>query len=133
MRAAGELLILEYLGHKNVRMLHGGIRAWQLAGGLTNCEPVTPKPAVFIPVINAGIVISADEINRELGQNNRKLIDVRDSLEYNGLDLTECCARRGHVPGSIWLEWTQFLEDGKFKKSEEIRRILAFHGVSDRD
>ncbi len=133
MRAARELWILEYLGHKHVRMLHGGMRAWQLAGGLLDNELVSPRPTVFIPIINDEIVICADEINRELGQSKRKLIDVRDSSEFNGLDHTECCARRGHVPGAIWLEWTEFLEDGKYKKPEDIRSILASRGVDDQD
>ena len=40
MRAARDAWILQYLGHLNVRMLHGGLAAWRAAG----CRRPTPRP-----------------------------------------------------------------------------------------
>ena len=33
MRVARECWLLEYLGHRNARLLHGGFNAWQRCGG----------------------------------------------------------------------------------------------------
>jgi 3-mercaptopyruvate sulfurtransferase SseA len=33
VRVARECWLLEYLGHRQVRLLHGGLNAWQQCGG----------------------------------------------------------------------------------------------------
>lgn len=133
MRAARELWILEWLGHKNVRMLHGGLGAWRLAGGELDQQAPALEPSVFEPDIDASIVITASEIREALGTGTHKLIDVRDDSEYRGLDHTECCDRRGHIPGAVWVESTQLLENGRYKPRESIRETLALQGVTDQD
>src|SRR6266404_7415727 len=45
MRAARGLWFLEFFGHRNVRMLDGGIQAWKAAGGMTTTAAVAPKAA----------------------------------------------------------------------------------------
>lgn len=133
MRAAREMWILEWLGHRNVRMLHGGLDAWKAAGGDVEQREQTPVAAKFEPIIHTDLLITANEISQSLGSGVHKLIDVRDSDEYRGLDNTACCDRRGHVPGAVWIEWTSFLEDGRYKSPESIRQLLYSKGVTDQD
>lgn len=127
MRAARELWILEYMGHPNSRMLHGGLKAWVAAGGSLSKDPVVPEPVAFQPTENPGIVISADEIHA----GTARLLDVRDANEFAGRDNTACCARRGRIPGAAWLEWTELLDaaSGRFKPPGTIRDELAKRGV----
>lgn len=110
-------------------MLHGGLAAWRAAGCALTVEPagewtvglrVRPRP---------GIAIGYDEIRERLGQSDFTLLDVRDADEHAGRDRTKCCARRGHVPGSAWIEWTQFLEGGRFRPPDAIRGLLRARGV----
>jgi len=133
MRAARELWILKWLGHRNVRMLHGGIQAWKQASGEVVIDSVTPVPGNFVPQMHPEMVISAREIYESLGTQKLKIVDVRDTYEYRGLDHTECCERRGHVPGAQWIEWTEFIEAGRYKSPEEIQKILTAHGISIHD
>ena len=129
MRAARELWILEYLGHRDVRMLHGGMNAWRAAGGAITDELVPAVPAVFDPVVAPRSMIGADELLAGLGQPGRVVIDVRDALEYAGRDDTPCCARRGHVPGARRIEWTEFLDGGVYKSPAAIRELLGSGGI----
>ncbi|AWB32740.1 sulfurtransferase [Orrella marina] len=133
MRAAREMWILEWLGHRNVRMLHGGLDAWRAMGGDVEHREVKAVPSKFEPTINPELVITANEISQSLDKGSRKLIDVRDSDEYRGLDNTVCCDRRGHVPGAVWLEWTSFLQNGRYKSAESIRQLLASKGITDQN
>ena len=50
-RAARELWMLEYLGHRNARMLHGGFAYWQRVGGPveTDDEVSTVCPTALRP------------------------------------------------------------------------------------
>lgn len=129
MRAARDAWILHYLGHSRVKMLHGGLAAWRATGCAVTAEPagewtvglrVRPRPE---------LVAGHDEIRQRLGQPGFTLLDVRDAEEHAGRDRTKCCPRRGHIPGSAWIEWTDFLEGGRFKPPDAIRSLLRARGV----
>ena len=133
VRVARECWLLEYLGHRNVRLLHGGFNAWQRCGGPISTQACSSAAQQFeIQYLSTGFV-SADEITAELGHPKRAVIDVRDELEHDGLDHVACCDRRGHVPGAVWIHWSAFLEQGRFKSAEAIRALLHSRGIREDD
>ena len=129
MRVARECWLLEYFGHRNVRLLHGGFNAWQRCGGLVSTAPYHATPRAFEITLSDAGFISADQITAELNHPRCVVIDVRDEAEHDGLDHTACCERRGHVPGAVWIHWSEFLEQGRFKSAEAIRALLHSRGI----
>ncbi len=130
MRAARELWILEYIGHPQARMLHGGYRQWLAAGGKPAMDDArTTRPKRLQPTVASGTFASADELARRAGSETLFILDVRDDLEWAGTDNTACCALRGHIPKALHLEWTSFLEGGRFKPKEAILELLAQRGI----
>jgi thiosulfate/3-mercaptopyruvate sulfurtransferase len=129
MRAARDAWILQYLGHPQVRMLHGGLAAWRAAGRELSVKAAEDWTVALRVREQPGMVIGCDEIAGRLGRNDLALLDVRDADEHAGRDRTPCCARRGHIPGSVWIEWTEFLEGGRLKSPEAIRAVLSERGV----
>jgi len=129
VRVARECWLLEYLGHRNVRLLHGGLNAWRQCGGPTSTQADSSTAQQFAIQHHSAGFVSADEITAELGHPKRVVIDVRDELEHDGLDQTACCERRGHVPGAVWIHWSEFLEQGRFKPGEAIRALLQSRGI----
>jgi thiosulfate/3-mercaptopyruvate sulfurtransferase len=83
-------------------------------------------------VLSTAFESSIDEVARRSGNRNYRLIDVRDDLEWAGKDNTPCCARRGHIPHARHIEWTQFLDNGRYKTPAAIKALLAQHGVNAR-
>ena len=133
VRVARECWLLEYLGHRHVRLLHGGLNAWRQSGSPISTSASVSTPQHFeIQHSSAGFV-SADSLVAEFNQPKRVVIDVRDELEHDGLDHTACCARRGHVPGAVWIHWSAFLERDRFKSAEAIRALLQSRGIKDDD
>jgi len=129
MRAARDVWILQYLGHPRVKMLHGGLTAWRGEGCELSLERTGDWTVALRVRERAELVIGCDEIAARLGQAGLTLLDVRDANEHAGRDNTACCARRGCIPGSIWIEWTRFLEGGRFKEPQAIRGLLTDCGV----
>jgi thiosulfate/3-mercaptopyruvate sulfurtransferase len=131
MRAARELWILEYLGHRAARMLHGGLQAWRAAGGALSTEAGMAVAARFIAQPANGIVIGADELLREGAAGRLRCLDTRDATEYAGRDQTVCDPRHGRIPGAAWLEWSKLLDPvtGKYRAAAEIRALLEASGV----
>ena len=129
MRAAREAWILQYLGHPRVKMLHGGLASWRAAGCDLSMERSGDWTVALRVRERAELVIGCDEIATRLGQPGFTLLDVRDANEHAGRDNTACCARRGCIPGSTWIEWTEFLQAGRFKEPQAIRALLKDRGV----
>ena len=134
MRAARELWVLEYLGHRNARILHGGLKFWKAVGGpvIADVDIPTVRTKPLKPSISSGYLSSIDELSRRAGTWNFWLLDVRDDLEWAGTDNTPCCARRGHIPHALHIEWTKFLDNGRFKSPEAILALIEKHGINPR-
>jgi thiosulfate/3-mercaptopyruvate sulfurtransferase len=129
MYAARDAWILQYLGHARVRILHGGLAAWRAADRELSAESAGDWTVGMRVRERAELVIGFDEILGRLGRPDITLLDVRDADEHAGRDKTACCTRRGTIPGSVWIEWTQFLERGRFKSPDAIRGLLRESGV----
>lgn len=134
MFAARELWLLEFLGHRNARMLHGGLNFWRKVGGplAADTDVPTVRTKAFKPSLASGYLASIEEVTRRAGTWNYWLIDVRNDLEWAGRDNTPCCARRGHIPHAKHIEWTQFLDNGRFKSPEAITALISQHGINPR-
>jgi len=129
MYAARDAWILQYLGHSRVRMLHGGLAAWRAAGCELSAENAGDWTVGMRVRERPELVIGCDEIAGRLGRPDLTLLDVRDADEHAGRDKTACCTRRGTIPGSLWIEWTRFLEGGRFKPADAIVGLLRESGV----
>jgi thiosulfate/3-mercaptopyruvate sulfurtransferase len=91
---------LEYLGHKNVRMLDLGISAWQVAGNPISKAQKKPQPTQFVPKIQSKIRIESDALSGLIGK--AVILDARTPQEYFG----------GHIPGSTLLPFTDGIGHG---------------------
>ncbi len=129
MRAARDAWILQYIGHPRVQLLHGGLAAWRTADGNLSSDAAEDWTVGMRVRERGGMAIGFDEIAGRLGRGGLTLLDVRDADEHAGRDKTACCPRRGAIPGSVWIEWKQFLQGGRFKSPEAIRGLLRESGV----
>ncbi len=132
MRAAREAWILQFLGHREVRMLHGGFAAWRAAGCEVSAQPSEEWTVSFRVRERPEFVIGCDEIAHRLNEPGLTLLDVRDEHEHAGRDRTACCTRRGRIPGSVRIEWIEFLENGRYRSAEAIRGLLEARGIDTR-
>jgi thiosulfate/3-mercaptopyruvate sulfurtransferase len=130
--AARELWILEYLGHRRGRMLHGGLRQWKAEGGAVSVdtEIATVRTKKLLLSVASGCFAAASEVAHRVGTRNFSVIDVRSDREWSGNDDTPCCERHGHIPHAIHIEWTHFLDNGRFKPPPAILALLAEQGLN---
>jgi thiosulfate/3-mercaptopyruvate sulfurtransferase len=67
-----------------------------------------------------------------VGREDAALLDVRNRSEYTG-ENARGNQRRGHLPGAVHLEWTDFMEADaarRFKPAGELREMLRKKGVT---
>jgi len=124
-------------GHREVSLLDGGRKKWELdARPLT--KEVVSRPATRYVAQEPDNTIRAfrDEVVAAIGTKN--LVDVRSPDEYAGRLLApahlpqEQAQRAGHVPTAISVPWSKAAnEDGTFKSDQELRKIYADAGLDD--
>ncbi|WP_279105641.1 sulfurtransferase [Gordonia paraffinivorans] len=124
-------------GHKDVRLIDGGRKKWELDGRPLSNETVT-RPATDYKASEPDLSIRAfrDEVIDSIGKKN--LVDVRSPDEFSGKILApahlpqEQAQQRGHIPGAINIPWsTTTNEDGTFKSDEELEALYKEKGFDD--
>jgi thiosulfate/3-mercaptopyruvate sulfurtransferase len=102
---------LTYAGYRWGRVLHGGFGAWQKAGLPVSTEKTVRPARTFNVNANPAILASTEYVAKRLRSATAVILDVRSRDEYSGKDASQHCARSGRIPGAVWLEWTQLLEN----------------------
>lgn len=114
-------------GGVDVRVLDGGWRTWQGAGGAVETGERMPRPGrvTLTDVRTGGIDIDEAAMHPETGA----LLDVRAPERYRG-EVEPMDPVAGHIPGAVNLPTTAHLrEDGTLRSPDEIRAALTEAGI----
>ncbi len=122
-------------GHRDVRLLDGGRKKWELdSRELVTQVRRRPTTAYRAQEQDASIRARRDEVLAAIGRVN--LVDVRSPDEFAGRLLApahlpqEQAQRGGHIPGAKNVPWSKAAaEDGTFKSDEDLRALYAGAGV----
>lgn len=129
LRAARLLYVLEYFGHRHVRVLNGGIDAWKQERRPLPQDPPEVFPWRFTPRPNPNVIANWAWMGRHLKDPEVVILDARSAAEYRGEDVR--AERGGHIPGAINIEWSQALNPDKtFKRAYDLRRLFEAAGVT---
>jgi thiosulfate/3-mercaptopyruvate sulfurtransferase len=129
IRAARAFWFLEYLGHPNVRLLDGGLRAWRAAGLLVTLDVTSPEASTWHGAAMPERIATWRDLRDRLGDPGTAILDTRSAEEYYGEQVR--AARGGAIPGAINIEWKRNLTaEGRFKSRAELAEMYAAAGVT---
>lgn len=127
LAAARAWWLLRWAGHPQVRVLDGGLAAWQRAELPTTTEVPTPRRGDL--TVRPGSVPVLDAEGAATMARSAVLLDVRTAERYRG-DEEPIDHTAGHIPGAVNLPMAQVMaEDGTFLPPDAIRRRAAEAGV----
>ncbi len=110
-----------WAGHPDVRVLDGGLKAWQEAGGelVLGQEPL-PEPSQWQPIFDDSARIAADEVF----SGCELKVDARSEERYRG-EAEPIDPVAGHIPGAVCRPSAANLADtGRFKAPEALEAEL---------
>jgi thiosulfate/3-mercaptopyruvate sulfurtransferase len=126
MNAARVVWVLDWLGHPDVAMLDGGMKAWHAAGGRTETAATAPAPSEWVPNPDRTKLATMDEIKAGIGRVT--VVDTRSPEEFAGTLVR--AARAGTIPGAIPLHYLDTVEhSGKFRQWGELKALYRKAGV----
>jgi len=111
-------LLHVWAGHPDVRVLDGGIAAWQDAeGALESGEPDLPaSPSGWAPTFDDAAWVDADTV----AKGELALVDARARERYRG-EVEPIDAVAGHIPGATCRPSSDNLdENGRFKTPSRL-------------
>ncbi|MDF3290083.1 sulfurtransferase [Streptomyces silvisoli] len=122
--AARAWWMLRWAGHRDVRVLDGGLPAW--TGPLETGES-RPAEGDFTARPGAAPLLTADDA-AALARTG-VLLDARAAERYRG-EVEPIDPVAGHIPGAVSAPTTENIaEDGRFRSPEELAKRFAALGV----
>ena len=118
-------------GHRNVKLLDGGRKKWELDNRpYTTDVPQRPATSYTAQEQDRSIRAFRDDVVAAIGSQN--LVDVRSPDEFSGKLLApahlpqEQSQRPGHVPSARNIPWSKNAnDDGTFKSDDELKELYA--------
>jgi thiosulfate/3-mercaptopyruvate sulfurtransferase len=92
--------VLKYAGHQNVRILNGGISAWERAGGKVEQEVQQYEPTKFKANFNPSMFANKEEVLASMKNEEVAIVDVLPFESY------ESC----HIVSSVCLPCMDLME-----------------------
>jgi thiosulfate/3-mercaptopyruvate sulfurtransferase len=129
--ASGVWFVLEFFGHKNVKVLNGGFRKWLKEGRAVTQDVPTVAKKRFHAKEQPAKVVTREWVQKHLRSKDTVFVDTRSFNEYIGKDLRTGISRGGHLPGALHLEWTRVSDTlSTFKSAEQIEQVLKQRGIT---
>jgi thiosulfate/3-mercaptopyruvate sulfurtransferase len=124
-------MLLSY-GHRNVRVLNGGLKKWRAEGRPVESGEVKASPASFKASYDPKRVRSREQMLANVGSRAEQVIDARAADRFEGrAPEPRPGIRSGHIPGSRNLPYSKLFDaaTGAMKPLEELRNAFTGAGV----
>jgi thiosulfate/3-mercaptopyruvate sulfurtransferase len=116
-------------GHRNVKLLDGGRKKWELESReMVTAVPERARTSYHASEQDSTLRAMRDEVVAAIGKRN--LVDVRSPDEFTGKLLApahlpqEQAQRAGHIPTAKNVPWSKAAnDDGTFRGDEELRAL----------
>jgi thiosulfate/3-mercaptopyruvate sulfurtransferase len=124
-------MFLSY-GHRDVRILDGGLKKWRAEGRAVETGEVTAKPATFNASYDAQRVRSIEQMIANVASRAEQVIDARAADRFEGRAAEPRPGiRAGHIPGAFNLPYNNLFDaaTGTMKPLDELKKAFAIAGV----
>lgn len=115
------------MGHHNVAVLNGGLKAWEAAG--LALEPKSEQAfdkGDFQGTFREGFFKNHIDVYQNLEDRNELVIDARAENRFKGLvEEPREGLRSGRIPNSISLPYTDLLTDGRLLEEQELKKVTG--------
>jgi thiosulfate/3-mercaptopyruvate sulfurtransferase len=129
--ASGVWFVLDFFGHKNVKVLNGGFRKWLKEGHPVTQEVVAVEKKKFTARPQPDRLVTREWLEKNLRNKDIVVVDTRSFNEFIGKDVRPGASRGGHIPGAVHLEWTKFSDRlNTFKSAQDIEKALSQRAIT---
>lgn len=123
--------MLRTFGVENVSILGGGLAGWQRDELPLEEGDAEHAEGEFDAAFNPDAVVRLTDVLLASHEKTAQIVDARPAARFNAeVDEPRPGLRRGHIPGALNVPWTELVQDGELKTTDELDAIFFRHGVS---
>jgi thiosulfate/3-mercaptopyruvate sulfurtransferase len=119
-------------GHKDVRILDGGLKKWLAEGRPVEKGEASPKPATFTASFDPAYVRSKEQLADNLTSKVEQVVDARPRERFEGtVAEPRPGLRGGHIPGSRSVPYARLFDaaTGVMRPLPELKAAFDQAGV----
>ena len=120
--------MLRAMGFANAAILDGGLPAWNAAGYPLENAAQSPayRPGDFVAEVQPDMIVDCAQVMDALDKPEKLVLDARSAERFRGdVEEPRPGLRRGHMPGSVSLPFTDLFRDGLLKPRDELEAIFT--------
>jgi len=119
--------VFEVYGHKNVKLLNGGIKGWRASAQQPLSNISTPHEiSDYVPTINSQRLTTKFSMRLAIEDNSKIIIDSRGKEDFKGDQ--SIASRYGHIPRAINIPWTEnFVETDGVKLLKPFKKLKKIY------
>ena len=124
-------MFLSY-GHRDVRILNGGLKKWRAEGRPVESGEVKARPATFKASYDVKRVRSIEQMIANVASRAEQVIDARAADRFEGRAVEPRPGiRSGHIPGAVNLPYNNLFDaaTGTMKPLDDLRKAFSGAGV----
>lgn len=132
MSAGRAFWMFTIMGHRNLRVLDGGLKAWMAEGRPVTTVIPRPTPAIYVPQFDSSRVRSRAEMLANAVSRAEQVIDARSADRFHARQPEpRPVLRGGHIPGSLNLPFDRLSdpETGRMKSPDDLRALFFAAGL----
>lgn len=111
--------MLRYLGHEQVAILDGGIRAWEAAGLPLSQDTPSAKQGSFEPHLQAGWTVDIETVRQRKDLPGVVVVDSRSPERYRG-EVEPIDPIAGSIPGAVNSFWQAITTETGHLQSTDV-------------
>ena len=130
--------MFKIFGHKNLKIIDGGLKAWKDQGAPLESKKNVFKNTTYISQqVNYKLYDNLDNIMEDLNNyRNKVIIDARSEERFLGqVEEPRPKVRSGHIPSSLNIPISSLIDKKTncFKSTSEINQIFIDIGITNKD
>lgn len=126
--------LFQVMGHRNIRVLDGGIPAWSELGlPLTESYSIDYSYGNFEAKLDMQQVKTFKDLDLNVTAETFTVVDARSSGRFEGVEPEpRAYLQSGSIPNSVNLPFQEVLDNGKYKSKEELHQIFEDRSLLDK-
>ena len=119
-------------GHRDVRVLNGGLKMWRAEGRPVESGAVSVEPGRYDAALDASFLRSRAQLVANLASRSEQVVDARPRPRFEGsVAEPRPGLRPGHIPGSRNVPYADLFDadTGAMKPLDALRSAFATAGV----
>jgi thiosulfate/3-mercaptopyruvate sulfurtransferase len=123
--------LARWIGHNQVSVLDGGVRAWTAAGGALETGQTSPLQVPHVEAQSATTLamqmptVSASDVLANISSRKQLVLDARAAPRFRG-EVEPIDPVAGHIPNAMNRPCSMNLaEDGRFKPADQLREEFS--------